>query len=72
MYKSASAQPCAADYNLCMNPLVSVLPTNLVNFYFPIGDRTLVSAIMNSPEPYSIYVMFQLSTVTLMETLLET
>ena len=49
---------------MCMNPLVSVLPTNLVNFYFPIGDRTLTSAIMNSPEPYSIYVMFQLSSVT--------
>ena len=47
-----------------MNPLVSVLPTNLVNFYFPIGDRTLTSDIMNSPEPYSIYVMFQLSSWT--------
>lgn len=47
-----------------MNPLVSVLPTNLVNFYFPIGDRTLTSAILASAEPYNIYVMFQLSSLT--------
>jgi hypothetical protein len=47
-----------------MNPLVSVLPTNLVNFYFPIGDRTLTDAILNSAEPYYIYVMFQLSSLT--------
>lgn len=64
MYKAASSQPCASDYNMCMNPLVSVLPTNLVNFYFPVGDSTIGSDVFNSPEPYSIYVMFQLSVIT--------
>lgn len=64
MYASASAQSCASDYNLCTNPLVSIMPTNLVNFYFPIGDRTISNAILSSPEQYNIYVMFQISALT--------
>ena len=47
-----------------MNPLASVLPTNLVNFYFPIGDRTISDAILNSGQQYNIYVLFQLSTLS--------
>ena len=64
MYASAQAQPCASNYNLCTNPLVQIMPTNLVNFYFPIGDRTISSAILSSSEPYNIYVMFQISALT--------
>jgi hypothetical protein len=64
LYTAASAQPCASNYNLCMNPLVHVLPTNLVNFYFPIGDRTLTPDILASIDQYNVYVMFQLSVIT--------
>ncbi len=64
LYTAASAQSCASNYNLCTNPMVSVLPTNLVNFYFPIGDGTVSSSILESSEPYNIYVMFQISALT--------
>ena len=40
-----------------------ILPSNLVNFFFPIGDRAITDAIMSASVPYSIYVMFQLSVV---------
>jgi hypothetical protein len=33
----------------------------LVNFFFPIGDRSISDAILSSPIPYNIYVSFQLS-----------
>jgi hypothetical protein len=64
LYTSAAGQPCASDYNLCMNPIVHILPTNLVNFYFPIGDRTISDDVLASIEQYNIYVMFQLSVIT--------
>jgi hypothetical protein len=46
---------------LCTNPRTSILASNLVNFFFPIGDRTITDAIMSSTIPYNIYVSFQLS-----------
>lgn len=64
MYASAASQACASDYNMCMNPLASTLTSNLVNFYFPLGDRTISDAILQSDQQYSVYVLFQLSTVT--------
>ncbi len=64
MYTSAQAQACASNYNLCTNLLVEIMPTNLVNFYFPIGDLTVSNAILTSSEPYNIYVMFQISALT--------
>lgn len=48
-------------YPLCLNPRTSILSSNLVNFYFPIGDRTITNAILTSVVPYNIYVSFQLS-----------
>jgi hypothetical protein len=46
---------------LCTNPRTSILASNLVNFFFPIGDRTITDGIMSSATPYNIYVSFQLS-----------
>lgn len=64
LYSAASAQPCASSYDLCTNPVAHILPTNLVNFYFPLGDRTITDAILSSEQQYNVYVLFQLSTVT--------
>jgi hypothetical protein len=63
LYESASQQTCAARYMMCMNPRTSVMPSNLVNFFFPIGDRTLTDDILLSTVPYSIYVAFQVGIV---------
>lgn len=63
MYNSAAQQSCAARYAMCTNPKAT-LTSNLVNFYFPIGDRTLSDAIFaasSTSSPYNIYVTFQLS-----------
>jgi hypothetical protein len=65
MYTSAAQQTCAARYALCTNPKAA-LTSNLVNFFFPIGDRTLNEAIYaasSTSTPYNIYVTFQLSVV---------
>ena len=62
MYDTAQQQTCAARQNLCTNPTASVLASSLVNFYFPIGDERITTAILSSyPSPYFIYVYFQLS-----------
>jgi hypothetical protein len=61
LYAQAAEQTCAARYMLCTNPRTSILASNLVNFFFPIGDRTITDAILSSTIPYNIYVSFQLS-----------
>jgi len=61
LYAAAAEQTCASRYPLCTNPRTSILASNMVNFYFPIGDRRITEAIMQSAVPYSIYVSFQLS-----------
>ena len=64
MYQQAQQQTCAARQNLCTNPTdADVTKTsNLVNFYFPIGDNTITPEILSSfPAPYFMYVYFQLS-----------
>lgn len=65
MYTSAGQQMCAARYALCTNP-AATLTSNLVNFFFPIGDRTLNDAIYaaaSTSTPYNIYVTFQVSVI---------
>jgi hypothetical protein len=49
LYAQAAEQTCAARYMLCTNPRTSILASNLVNFFFPIGDRTITDAIMSCP-----------------------
>lgn len=62
MYLQAQQQTCAARQNLCTNPTEQVMPTNLVNFFFPIGDNAVTPQMLASyPSPYYIYVFFQLS-----------
>ncbi len=65
MYNSAAQQSCAARYAMCTNP-TATLTSNLVNFFFPIGDRTLTDAVFaaaSTSSPYNIYVTFQLSVI---------
>ena len=38
MYASAASQRCAMQSSICTNPALAVLSSNLVEFYFPIGD----------------------------------
>lgn len=60
-YAAAADQTCAARYPLCMNPPDMPITNNVGHFYFPIGDRTITDAILNSAVPYNIYVSLQLS-----------
>jgi hypothetical protein len=64
MYQQAQQQTCAARQDLCTNPTsVDVtMQSNLVNFYFPIGENTITPAMLASfPAPYFMFVYFQLS-----------
>lgn len=64
MYQQAQQQTCAARQNLCSNPTTQDVTksSNLVTFYFPIGDNVITPEMLASfPAPYFMYVFFQLS-----------
>ena len=64
MYQQAQQQTCAARQDLCTNPtsIDVTMQSNLVNFYFPIGENTITPAMLASfPAPYFMFVYFQLS-----------
>ena len=62
LYYQAQQQTCAVQKNLCSNPVSSVLPSNMVSFFFPVGDNVINATNLGaSPSPYYIYVYFQLS-----------
>jgi hypothetical protein len=39
----------------------TILATGLVNLFFPIGDTTINSTVLNSPSPYTLFVYFDIS-----------
>lgn len=39
----------------------TILATGLVNFFFPIGEATINSTVLNSPSPYTFFVYFDIS-----------
>jgi hypothetical protein len=63
IYANGAAQQCATQHNMCTNPVGQILQTNLVEFYFPIGDNTINDTHVNSPTAYFIFVYFDLSVV---------
>jgi hypothetical protein len=63
IYANGAAQQCATQHNMCTNPVGQILQTNLVEFFFPIGDHTINDTHINSPTAYFIFVYFDLSVV---------
>lgn len=61
LYSAAAAQTCASQHKLCTNPATALLSSNLVEFYFPIGDDTVSDALLQGPQRYYIFVYFDLS-----------
>lgn len=41
LYRQAATQDCATQHKLCQNPVTALLQSNLVEFYFPIGDGAI-------------------------------
>ena len=62
-YSDASAQDCATPHNMCSNPITKMLASNLVEFYFPIGDGTIGPNQFNAAQRYNLYVYFDISIV---------
>jgi hypothetical protein len=48
---------------MCNNPVSQILTTNLVEFFFPIGDDTINDNHVSSGSSYFIFVYFDLSVV---------
>lgn len=61
MYDSAAAQTCAMQHRMCSNPLAQALSSNVIEFYFPIGDREINSTHLAPGAGYSLYVYFDIS-----------
>lgn len=61
IYAASSAQGCATQHNMCTNPITALLSSNLVEFYFPIGDATIGSTHFTSSSRYYIFVYFDIS-----------
>jgi hypothetical protein len=63
IYADAAAQTCATQHNMCTNPVSKILSSNLVEFYFPIGDSSIGTQHTNSQSSYFLFVYFDLSVV---------
>lgn len=61
LYSAAAAQTCASQHKLCTNPATALLSSNLVEFYFPIGDDTISDALLQGTQRYYIFVYFDVS-----------
>lgn len=62
LYSSAAAQSCASQHStMCSNPITSMLSSNLVEFYFPLGDGTVGAAHFLPSVQYYLYVYFDIS-----------
>jgi hypothetical protein len=63
MYQASKLQSCAAQEDVCVNPVTAGALGSLNSFSFPIGDGTVDSSILQATESYSLYVSFQVSVV---------
>lgn len=63
LYAQAAAQSCATQHNLCQNPITALLTSNLVEFYFPIGDGAIDGTHLNANLRYNFYVYFDIAVV---------
>jgi len=63
MYIQTAKQACALQTDICTNPMELEVRDRLVEFWFPIGDDTINTAMLDSPDAYSIYIYFTVSLV---------
>lgn len=63
LYNAAASQTCALQANMCTNPVKAEIRDRLLEFWFPIGDGTVSSAIFDSTQAYSIYIYFDISVI---------
>jgi hypothetical protein len=63
MYASSADQTCATQHNMCSNPVTALLSSNLIQFFFPIGDGAIGPSQFSSQTQYHLYVYFDVSAV---------